>query len=383
MLPLLTIALVLLQSTSAATPPRVLPSDYWLSKRASMVEAVWGWGRSLPTKSTPDGVAPTNVTGVTEIRWDLGSPGNATHHGPALTSRVYQVLRSGDSGASGSGAKRVKRAKRAFLLHHGHSDAPEENGTWYDHYNMSAFLMDMADADVFIISMPLMGCNHVPNVSSLNDPHKWFEQWETVGNSPQVPSAATMRFFMEPVVLTTNFALRLGYDEVSMTGKSGGGWTTTLSAAMDPRLLLTIPDAGSMPFEFNHTSWDYEQRPERGPGAVYAECDFKCQYVLAGLDPGRVSIQLLHENDPCCFRGHGRHPRILAYNDAVQSVLLSRGDGGWFSTAVVDWPLHEYSLRDRAVMTQTWAAYRRHADVKAYSKIPCDILRAKDIWCGV
>ena len=96
-------------------------------------------------------------------------------------------------------------------------------------------------------------------------------------------------------MLTTNYLLdELGYEEVSMTGKSGGGWTTTLAAALDPRLLVTIPDAGSIPMTFNHTSWDYEQLPSRGD--LYARCDYECMYVLAGLDAGRVSVQVLHEN---------------------------------------------------------------------------------------
>ena len=124
----------------------------------------------------------------------------------------------------------------------GHSKAPEKGGTWFDHYNMSGFLGDMADADVslrripfaficphptcarstgsshdmyqlitrlfatphhrllvpivpstslfsssppqvFIISMPLFGCNAVPGVPSS---HTWFEQYETKGHSPKV-----------------------------------------------------------------------------------------------------------------------------------------------------------------------------------------------------
>jgi hypothetical protein len=141
----------------------VLPSNYWLSRRASLIESVWGYGSALPSKHTPDSIKPTNVTGVTEVMWDLGKPGADA---PSIKSYVYQVSRSPG-----------KRAPRAFLLHHGHSNAPEANGTWFDHYNMSGLLGEMADADVFILSMPLYGCNSIPGVHR----HSWFQQFEKPG----------------------------------------------------------------------------------------------------------------------------------------------------------------------------------------------------------
>jgi PhoPQ-activated pathogenicity-related protein len=39
----------------------------------------------------------------------------------------------------------------------------------------------------------------------------------------------------------------LGYKHIVMAGLSGGGWTTTISAAIDPRITLSMPIAGSMP----------------------------------------------------------------------------------------------------------------------------------------
>eukprot|EP00658_Telonema_sp_P-2_P072572 TRINITY_DN61697_c0_g1_i2.p1 TRINITY_DN61697_c0_g1~~TRINITY_DN61697_c0_g1_i2.p1 ORF type:complete len:380 (-),score=71.73 TRINITY_DN61697_c0_g1_i2:218-1357(-) len=342
------------------------PSDYWLSRRASMIEAVWGYDAGLPPRATPDTITKTNVTGVSQLEWNLGSPGP---NAPAIISKVYEVRK-----APGGG-----RAPRAFLLHHGHSLAPEPSGNWYDHYNMSGFLGDMADADVYILSMPLYGCNAIAGIRSS---HSWFQQFERPGNSPIVNSSSTLRYFLEPVVLTANYAFSLGYESVSLTGKSGGGWTTTLVAAMDTRLHLTIPDAGSIPFEFNHTSWDYEQLPLRGE--LYARCDYTCMYILAGLEPGRLSVQVLHEDDPCCFRGRGRHPQILAYNDGVQGVLETRSGGaGWFSTGVVDWNVHEYSPRDRKLITEVWGAFVKNAPRSAYDALPCDILRAPHLHCSV
>ena len=62
---------------------------------------------------------------------------------------------------------------------------------------------------------------------------------------------ATGRFFVEPVILTINYAKQvLGYKRVVMMGLSGGGWTTTMAAALDPRIELSIPVAGSIPCNF-------------------------------------------------------------------------------------------------------------------------------------
>ena len=111
----------------------------------------------------------------------------------------------------------------------------------------------------------------------------------------------------------------------------------------------------------------------------YAHCDYVCLYTLAAREKGRVSVQLLHEDDPCCFAGRDRHDDILAYNHAVRSML---GEGqGWFSTAIVDWNKHEYSPRDRVVISAAWKAYAAGANVSAYDELPCDILRAASIPC--
>eukprot|EP01043_Picozoa_sp_COSAG02_P060047 COSAG02_NODE_7769_length_2855_cov_3.173440_1_plen_102_part_00 len=70
-------------------------------------------------------------------------------------------------------------------------------------------------------------------------------------------------------------------------------------AALDPRIELSIPIAGSIPCSFGHSSIDFEQFCER---PYNRECDYECQYVLAGLEKERYSVQIIHEFDPCCFQ---------------------------------------------------------------------------------
>jgi len=124
-------------------------------------------------------------------------------------------------------------------------------------------------------------------------------------------------------------------------GLSGGGWTTTLAAALDPRIQLSLPVAGSVPCSFDHTSWDFEQFCSR----PYNEaCDYECQYVLASLEKERTSVQMIHEFDPCCFHAHGRHDAIRAYNKRVQRQIQ-----GHFETSATVGNIHEVNHRDKIV----------------------------------
>ena len=81
---------------------------------------------------------------------------------------------------------------------------------------MSTYFHDL-NYDVFIFSMPLKGVNLGPGSTDdkINDNHWWFFQWEQKGDRP-------IRYFVEPVILTANYALsKLGYENIFMAGLSG------------------------------------------------------------------------------------------------------------------------------------------------------------------
>ena len=52
--------------------------------------------------------------------------------------------------------------------------------------------------------------------------------------------------------MAVNFAKAQGYSKIVMVGLSGGGWTTTVAAGLDPRIDLSIPIAGSLPFAMRY-----------------------------------------------------------------------------------------------------------------------------------
>ena len=261
-----------------------------------------------------------------------------------------------------------KRSKDVIFFHHGHSNClcpsietgleryrcqpgcnssdpkHDEIGklgySWWDLYNVSTFFHDL-NYDVFIFSMPLKGVNLGPgsNKNQINDNHWWFFQWEQKGDRP-------IRYFVEPVILTANYALsKLGYDDIFMAGLSGGGWSTTIASAIDSRIKASFPTAGSVPCAMRNPlgkipgqKWtgdddeDYEQScmpldakivgGDNMPGrSTIAACNYTCQYLLAGLESDRFQIQILHEYDSCCFSPHGRHEQMLSYEKHIRSEL--------------------------------------------------------------
>jgi len=92
------------------------------------------------------------------------------------------------------------------IYHNGHETnkcTPNFDGN-VDYFNQLGY-------DVMEMFMPLYGCNAVAGIDSN---HHWFHQWEDKGDYP-------IRFFIEPIILTINHALSLGYTHVVLTGLSG------------------------------------------------------------------------------------------------------------------------------------------------------------------
>jgi len=108
-------------------------------------------------------------------------------------------------------------------------------------------------------------------------------------------------YFLEPISTTLNYIeLNFSFEYIAMTGISGGGWTTTLYAAVDPMVSHTYPVAGSLPLYLrgSGSEWgDFEQTdPE-----LYTIANYLDLYLLGAANGEQV--QILNKNDPCCFGG--------------------------------------------------------------------------------
>eukprot|EP00439_Symbiodinium_sp_Y106_P075129 s636_g14.t2 len=261
-----------------------------------------------------------------------------------------------------------------------HTKERAANGTgytWWDLDNVTRFFHALGH-NVFILSMPLVGVNFDSRRSTNLTDHWWFQHHESLGD-------ATIRYFCEP--------------DVVLAGLSGGGWTTSLVAAMDPRVVKSIPVAGVLPWSlrFDRTAagieatgdiGDYEQICKLKPfpfknGARHKGYGWRrdagreyCQFLLAGFERHRWQLQIFHEDDTCCYAAAGRHQEFLGYESDIRNALAGQQLHGWFTVVVTDHRLHELCAEDKKVIQ---AALTMQVTPKngAWDMLPCDVLHGK------
>ena len=87
-----------------------------------------------------------------------------------------------------------------------------------------------------------------------------------------------------------------------MIGISGGGWTTTLYAAIDDRISKSFSVAGSLPISLRIESrdiGDYEQTHRE----FYSIANYLELYVMCSYGENRMQMHIFNKLDPCCFSG--------------------------------------------------------------------------------
>jgi hypothetical protein len=279
------------------------------ARRRRLIDYVWK-GAGLPAGrptvrhdvSAPPFAALTRVRRIDELTVPL-------RYG--VRSRVFHILPR-------------RPARRIAVYHNGHGEP---------FATMLRTVQGLLDAgcSVLACAMPFLHWN-AQRITDPEDPtkpvtlhdHNDLARWESSAFS-------TLTFFLEPVAVALNHAIAAYRPtSVQMIGLSGGGWTTTVYAAIDPRVTRSYPVAGSLPFYLrpaapNVTSslGDWEQRGETLPG-FYGIAGYLDLYVMAA-DRGRRQLQILNRFDSCCFAGVGHR----GYAPAVTQRVNVIGDGHW------------------------------------------------------
>ena len=208
-------------------------------------------------------------------------------------------------------------SRRLVIFHQGHADV-----LWYSN-GRSVIRRFLAErVPVLVVFMPMYGPNTAPwgPVPFFHWPLMWRE----------TPSLSPIRYFLEPVVRAVTYAQQvLHIRHISMVGVSGGGWTTTLAAAVDPRITVSVSVAGSVPSYLRSPSCpptagtgDYEQiHPP-----LYAIADYLDLYVLAAYGRHRGHLQVINQFDPCCSAGLG----YQTYGDFLRNLVERLPRGGQY-----------------------------------------------------
>jgi hypothetical protein len=173
---------------------------------------------------------------------------------------------------------------------------------------------------------------------------------------PQGGGSGT-RFFMEPVRAFLSYLETRSasdgfprYTDFHMTGIEGGGWTTTVYAAIDPDIELSFPVAGSIPLYLRcptggATTYHHDAEQFQGNG-IYHIAGYQDLYVLgaAGTSANgfpRHETQILDRLDDCCF-GQAQQATSLGrwdesvnqYERAVRNAVYDVGQAGMFRVEI-------------------------------------------------
>ena len=219
--------------------------------------------------------------------------------------------------------KPITSNDKLIIYHQGHS------GDFFNGKETIEYLIEK-NYSVIAFSMPLLGMNHQPVVENSKfgnikiQSHNQFVLLENENFTP-------IKFFVEPVVLTMNYLEKTyDFDSYHMIGISGGGWLTTLVAALDDRIEQSFSVAGSYPMFLRSEPknfGDYEQHHLE----LYEFANYLDLYVMSSVGPDRKFIQIFNMYDPCCFDGTS----FTEYEDEIIEIV-EKFDNGYFKIYLDD-----------------------------------------------
>jgi hypothetical protein len=280
--------------------------------RNNLINYIWsgnGLPTGLPAAVTQNVPSPLgtlgNLAGVDQlqINMDLGFVSYAYLFHPLVSNNKLIIFHQGhDDTLSARGGQQAIQD----FLNHG--------------YSVLAFFM------------PLYGPNTGPLPAH---DHNDMANLQTATFNP-------IKIFLEPVIVGINYVKQnYNFSSIAMTGISGGGWTTTWIAALDPRVTTSVPVAGSLPIflrtTFNGTSdiGDWEQEDT----SLYNIASYEDLYILGSYGAGRSQLQVLNQFDNCCFAG----VRFRTYEDFIKNTVANLGSGSYNVFLDDNQPIHEIS----------------------------------------
>ncbi|MFO0603392.1 MAG: hypothetical protein U0324_09475 [Polyangiales bacterium] len=314
--------------------------------RAALINYVWGTS-ALPTAlanatvSHPVsdaavllGLNVPNLLAVDELRFDAG---NGVH------TSVFELKPQSSNG-------------RAVVVHVGHNWANEDRGP-----NTLASLLVANGYTVFYAAMPCWRLlspaapNPVTAYPACPVPMEFDGSSAGGGahnnlfNTVNPAPGHAQRYFLEQIARAVNVAASQGFTDINMAGLSGGGWTTAVYAALDPRVRLSFAVNGGKPLYMRRCTTPSAGCLDAGGGEYYdgdrEQMDpgffniagYLDVYALAANGAGRRHVQIQKRDDPAF--GAGAFPRanlgaatglswdqaVRAYETKVQQYLVGLG----------------------------------------------------------
>lgn len=255
------------------------------------------------------------------------SPAESPMAGVDNLAKVQSMLIAMESGQQSVAYHYVPRTpnRRLVIVHQGHVCDTGAAG-------VGNLIRDLIRGGYSVLAMNMPRCRASDCSADCTAAHN--EMFASLHLSQGNP----LKFFLEPIAVSLNYLQSHGvddfrYTDFNMVGLSGGGWTTTVYAAIDPRITLSFPVAGTLPLYLRHDGsvGDLEQTlPDFYVIAGYPEL-----YMMGSFGADRKQVQILNERDDCCF-GMGQHKTPATYKEdlkryegLVQQKLKGIGAGAF------------------------------------------------------
>ena len=272
-------------------------------KRRALIQYLWGT-EGFPSRRLPNIL--TNVASPVKQLSDLARVDEfRIDMAPGLQGLAYHFIPR-------------RKNRELVVVHHGHActldDDPSLTDTGYGlQRTINALLRE--GYGVLGVFMPHM------QPGDCTGGHEAIFQMKTTG-SP-------LKYFLESTAVSLNYLKtrsRAGrfpnYRTFHMTGLSGGGWTTTVYAAIDPTIRCSFPVAGTIPL-YLRTGGSVGDR-EQFEVSFYGIAGYPDLYILGAHGRGRKQVQILVRHDDCCF-GQAQHDAKssgMAYVDAMREYEI-------------------------------------------------------------
>jgi len=237
---------------------------------------------------------------------------------------------------------------------------------------------------IMAFSMPLYGGNTPPSTDSRYAPPNHMHDY-----LPDVLGDSFIHVFVEPIVVGINYVeSQYNFLDISMTGISGGGWTTHICAAIDPRIKSSFPTAGSLPLFFRQgtcdsgSQGDVEQewpdlygQQQRGLkiDGYNSAIGWLDLYIMGSYGEYRQQVHILNQNDSCCFWGVNYRTYEPYVHDAVEQL----GKGAY--SVYLDTTHYEHKISNNAITSVIYPELQenfvgRRADFTGEGRIDIDDL---------
>ena len=221
------------------------------------------------------------------------------------------------------------RNRRLVIVHQGHACETGSAG-------VGNLIRDLVRNRYSVLAMNMPRCRAGDCSADCTAAHN--EMFASIHLSQGSP----LKFFLEPIAISLNYLQSHGvegmvYTNFNMVGLSGGGWTTTIYAAIDPRITLSFPVAGTLPLYLRNAGsvGDAEQILPK----FYRIGSYLDLYILGSAGAGRKQVQILNERDDCCF-GVAQHKTPATYKEDLRAYerlvqqKLKRLDAGTFKLEI-------------------------------------------------